>query len=54
MKSMVRMDTDVLAALHDLRWQYRVNSLSDVVALLLCEAEPDIYHEYVSEDDPEE
>jgi len=41
-------------ALKQLKWEYRQASINDVIDLLLSEAEPEVYHEYISEDDPED
>lgn len=50
---MTRINRDTLAALKELRWKYRAETVSDVVDCLLCVAEPELFREYISEDEPE-
>lgn len=44
---------DTIEALRELRWRYRADSLADVIDLLINEAEPQIYHDFICEDEPE-
>jgi len=53
-RTSIQVQDDTLGALNELKWQYRARSLNDVIDLLISEVEPDIYHEYISEDDPED
>jgi len=50
----IRIRCDSLEALSQYAWENRLSSLSDAVDLLLCESAPEIYYEYISEDDCEE
>ena len=54
MATTIQVDRETRNALGELQWRYRVHSLSAVIDLLISEAEPDVYHEFISEDDPEE
>lgn len=53
-RTMAAIQLDTMEALKELRWRYRAQSINDVIDLLISEAEPDIYHEFISEDDSEE
>jgi len=52
--STIRIQLDTLEALKQFAWEHRLRNLSDAVDLLICEAAPEIYHEFISEDDIEE
>lgn len=51
--TMTRINRDTLAALKELRWKYRAETVSDVIDCLLYVAEPELFREYISEDEPE-
>lgn len=53
-KTTLTLEKDTRDALGELQWRYRLHSLNAVIDRLLNEAEPDIYHEFISEDDIEE
>lgn len=53
MSTMIRVQLDTLEALRELRWRYRCRSLSDVIDLLISDAEPELYRDVISEDLPE-
>jgi len=53
MSTMIRVQLDTLEALRELRWRYRCRSLSDVIDLLISDAEPELYQDVISEDLPE-
>lgn len=53
-RTMAAIQPDTMEALKELRWRYRAASINDVIDLLISEAEPDIYHEFISEDDLED
>jgi len=53
-KTTIQIDKATRNALGELQWRYRTYSLNAVIDLLINEAEPEVYHEYISEDDPEE
>jgi predicted O-methyltransferase YrrM len=50
----IRINEDTLEAVAQFAWENRLHSLSDAIDLLLCDAAPDIYEEFLSEDHPEE
>ncbi len=50
----IRVQMDTIEALREYAWIHRLRNLSDAIDLLICEAAPDIYHEMIAEDDPEE
>ena len=51
--TMTRINRDTLAALKELRWKYRAETISDVIDCLLYVAEPELFEDYISEDEPE-
>lgn len=51
--TMTRINRDTLAALKELRWKHRAETVSDVIDCLLRVAEPELFSVYISEDEPE-
>lgn len=52
-RTSIAVRADTLEALNELKWAYRARSINDVIDLLICESEPDVYHDCISEDEPE-
>lgn len=50
---MTRINRNTLAALKELRWKYRAETVSDAIDCLLYLAEPELFKEYISEDEPD-
>jgi len=53
MSTMIRVQLDTLEALRELRWRYRCRSLSDVIDLLIWDAEPELFNDVILKDLPE-
>jgi len=53
MSTMIRVQLDTLEALRELRWRYRCRSLSDVIDLLIWDAEPELFKDVILKDLPE-
>jgi len=52
-KPVLAVQLDTLEALRELRWRYRCRSLSDVIDLLIWDAEPELFKDVILKDLPE-